>query len=700
MKASEANLLGFLKAPKQFIVPIYQRTYSWTEEQCQQLWDDILKAGTTGHIKAHFVGSVVYIQDSQYQVMSVPQLLVIDGQQRLTTITLLLTALSRAVKNGSTELNVSEQEKITAKKLDNYYLLNSEEEGELAYKLILTQADKDSLLRIVEWRKLPEDYSKRVVENFDFFVDKLEQANLVDVYKGLQKLMIVDISLDREHDNPQLIFESLNSTGLELSQADLIRNYILMGLKPDHQAKIYKDFWFPMEKLFGHSEYSKYFDRFMRDYLTVKLGRIPNINQVYQEFKDFSLSGSFGSVDALVQNIASYSEYFVRMALEQEPDPLLKKQFQSINQLKVDVAYPLLLEAYSDYSLGRLGYDDFRQLIELLESYVFRRAICGIPTNSMNKTFATLYKEIDPNDYLNSFKAILFLKDSYRRFPTDSEFKNALQGKDVYNFRSKNYLLTKLENFNRKKEPVNIGEYTIEHVLPQNEKLKPEWVTSLGDNWKSIQDKYLHTLGNLTLTGYNPELSDRPFLEKRDMAGGFKTSPLNLNLSLGNLDSWNEQEIINRANQLSDLSIQTWSFPKIDDDVIAKYKELKSEPRVESEWTIEDHHHLTGDMLALYEEFRQRVLAISPLVTEECKKYYIAFKTHSSFVDVIAQKSRLKLVLNIDFSEINDPQGICWDATGKGMWGNGDVVVGLYKKEELDYIMTLVTQAYEASQAN
>jgi uncharacterized protein with ParB-like and HNH nuclease domain/predicted transport protein len=610
----------------------------------------------------------------------------------------LLTALSRAVKGGSTELNVSDQEKITAKKLDNYYLLNSEEEGELSFKLILTQADKDSLLRIVEGRKLPEDYSKRVVENFDFFVDKLEQSNLVDAYKGLQKLMIVDISLDREHDNPQLIFESLNSTGLELSQADLIRNYILMGLKPTHQSQIYKDFWFPMEKLFGHSEYSKYFDRFMRDYLTVKLGRIPNINQVYQEFKDFSLSGVFESVDALVQNIATYSEYFVRMALEQEPDPALKKQFQSINQLKVDVAYPLLLEAYSDYSVGKLPYEDFKQLIELLESYVFRRAICGIPTNSMNKTFATLYKEIDPSDYLNSFKAILFLKDSYRRFPTDAEFKNALQVKDVYNFRSKNYLLTKLENFNRKKEFVDIGEYTIEHVLPQNENLKPEWVSSLGDSWREVQDKYLHTLGNLTLTGYNPELSDRPFLEKRDMVGGFKTSPLNLNLSLGNLDKWTESEIKDRAIKLADLSIQTWSFPQVAEDVITKYKEQKADPKAESEWTIEDHHHLTGSMLDLFNEFRQRVLAISPHVSEEFKKQYVAFKTHSSFVDVIPQKSRLKLVRNIDFSEINDPQGICWDATGKGLWGNGDVVLGLYKSEELDYIMTLIRQAYEASQ--
>ena len=698
MKASEANLLGFLKAPKQFIVPIYQRTYRWTEDQCQQLWDDIIKAGTTDHIKAHFVGSVVYIQDSQYQVMSVPQLLVIDGQQRLTTITLLLTALSRAVKNASTELNVNEQERITAKKLDNYYLLNSEEEGELVFKLILTQADKDSLLGIVGGRKLPDEYSKCIVENFDFFVDKLEQTSLVDVYKGLQKLMIVDISLDREHDNPQLIFESLNSTGLELSQADLIRNYILMGFKPAHQAQIYKDFWFPMEKLFGHSDYSKYFDRFMRDYLTVKLGRIPNINQVYQEFKDFSLSGAFESVDVLVQNIATYSEYFVRMALDQEPDPGLKKQFQSINQLKVDVAYPLFLDVYSDFSSGKLSYEEFKKLIELLESYVFRRAICGIPTNSMNKTFATLYKEIDSDDYLNSFKAILFLKDSYRRFPTDVEFKNALQVKDVYNFRSKNYLFTKLENFNRKKEFVDIGEYSIEHILPQNDKLKPEWISTLGDNWKDIQDRYLHTLGNLTLTGYNPELSDRPFLEKRDMIGGFKTSPLNLNQSLGHLNEWTDKEIVERANQLADLSIKTWIFPQIDDAIVAKYKQQKTDTKVNPEWTIDDHHHLTGDMLDLYSELRQRVMAIGPSVFEEFKKYYIAFKTHSSFVDVIPQKSRLKLVLNIDFSEINDPQGICWDATGKGIWGNGDVVVGLYKKEELDYIVTLIKQAYEASQ--
>jgi len=276
MKATEAKLLDFLKKSPQFVIPIYQRTYSWTEPECQQLWDDILRTGQNDDISAHFVGSIVYIEKGVYHITSQSPLLVIDGQQRLTTVSIILEALSRHL--GDTE----PLDGFSAKKLRNYYLLNPLEDGELRYKLLLTQTDKQSLLALVDQKPWPAEHSLRLTENFKFFEDNVSKLgdDLIPLCKGLAKLMIVDISLSRDQDNPQLIFESMNSTGRELSQADLIRNFILMGLESNHQTRLYNDHWRPMEVAFGQEAYGTHFDSFMRHYLTVKTGEIPNVNKV------------------------------------------------------------------------------------------------------------------------------------------------------------------------------------------------------------------------------------------------------------------------------------------------------------------------------------------------------------------------------------------------------------------------------------
>lgn len=694
MKASENKFLKFLQTDMQCLIPLYQRTYSWQEDQCNELWTDILNAGTNEAIKSHFVGSVVYVQDGIYQASATPQLLVIDGQQRLTTTTLILLALAATIdKNGGT-LQLNEVESITSKKIRNLYICNSNEDGPLFYKLILTQSDRTTLLALVNNEKVPEDCSKRVLENYEFFLERLEKANLAAVYKGLQKLMIVDISLDRGNDNPQLIFESLNSTGLKLSQADLIRNYVLMDLPPEHQSKLYREFWFPIEKRFGHAEYTKLFDRFMRDYLTLKLGRIPNIDAVYQEFKVFSLEID---IDSLVRDIDQYSQYFVNMALENEPKAELLKSFINLNELKVDVVYPFLLDVYSDYAKELIDLETFKEILDILESYIFRRAICEIPTNALNKTFATLYKEIDKADYLNSFKAALILKDSARRFPSDDEFIRKIQEKDVYNFRNKNYLLTRLENSKHSKEPINVGDYTIEHILPQNSNLSESWRSDLGSNWKEIQAQYLHTIGNLTLTGYNSVLSDRPFKEKQSISGGFKSSNLFLNKGLGELDSWNESAITSRALELSNLASKVWIYPVIEESKLESYRDKKTQKKVVIEYSLDSYEHLKGDMLKLFKELESSITAIDPSISVENKKQYIAFKTDSNFVDVVPQKSRLRLSLNVDLAEIKDPKNLCEDVSGKGRWGNGNTQLAVSKPEDIEYAMFIIKQAFEAS---
>ena len=276
MKANEANLLRFLDSTKQFILPIFQRRYSWEKRHCEQLWDDVLRVGENEDIPSHFLGSIVSIGDGS---PTVPKFLVIDGQQRLTTLSLLLSALGRAIEVKNVDIRIDRS------RLEGYYLFNDREDGELRYKQLLTPHDKDTLIQLLEGGEA-SDNTSLLVANYRFFEDQLKRANLETVYKGIQKLMIVDIALDSRSDNPQLIFESLNSTGLSLSQADLIRNYVLMGQEPNIQNRLYETYWYPMEQSFG-TEYAKRFDLFIRDYLTLKTRQIPNKGRVYESFKRY-----------------------------------------------------------------------------------------------------------------------------------------------------------------------------------------------------------------------------------------------------------------------------------------------------------------------------------------------------------------------------------------------------------------------------
>lgn len=695
MKATEAGLLAFLKKSPQFVIPIYQRTYSWTERECRQLWDDIIRAGSDDAISVHFIGSIVYIEAGLSQVSHQAPLLVIDGQQRLTTVTLLLAALAETMGDDEPVDGFS------ARKLRNYYLLNPEEAGERHYKLLLSQTDKATLTSIVGQNEPPAERSLRVMQNHALFRDLIaaRRDKLAAVCKGLAKLVVVDIALSRDQDNPQLIFESMNSTGRELSQADLIRNFILMGLEPTLQTRLYEQFWRPMEVSFGQEAYNTHFDSFMRHYLTVKTGEIPRLDDVYEAFKGHarSLKVAEAGVEVLVKDIRDFARYYCAMALGAESDNALKTAFHDLRELKVDVAYPFLLELYQDYSTGLLAKDEFLEAVRLIEAYVFRRAICAIPTNSLNKTFATFTKALKKDRYLESIKAHFLLMPSYRRFPSDDEFKRDIQTRDLYNFRSRSYWLRRFENHDRK-ERVPVDEYTIEHIMPQSEQLSSVWMVALGDEWERVHQTYLHTLGNLTLTGYNSEYSNRPFKEKRDMQGGFKQSPLRVNVGLGELEGWNEDTIRSRASRLAAQASDVWRVPLIAADVLAAYQ---PETVRTVGYSIDDHPHLLNSPTRdLFEAFRTEVLKLDPCVGEEFLKLYVAYKAETNFVDVVPQAKQLRLSLNMGFAEISDPRGMCKDVSGLGRWGNGDVEVRFSTLDELPYIIGLVRQSLERQLGN
>lgn len=697
MKATEAKLLDFLKKSSQFVIPIYQRTYSWTEKECRQLWDDIVRCGSSDQIGVHFVGSIVYIESGLSQVTHQSPLLVIDGQQRLTTVSLLLAALAKEVEDSEPFDGFSKR------KIKNYFLLNPEESGERRFKLLLSQTDKATLTAIVGDSEQPADPSLRVAGNFQLFVNWIaeEKADLTILCKGLAKLVVVDIALNRDQDNPQLIFESMNSTGKELSQADLIRNFILMGLEPGLQTSLYESYWRPMEVDFGQEAYGSHFDSFMRHYLTVKTGEIPREREVYEAFKDYARNdcGEQTGISALVKDIREFARYFCNMALGAESESTLRDAFSDLRELKVDVAYPFLLELYHDYAERRLSSADFEVAVRLIESYVFRRAICAIPTNSMNKTFATFGKALRKDHYLESIEAHFSLLPSYRRFPSDDEFYRELRTRELYNLRIRSYWLRRLENYDRK-ERVSVDEYTIEHILPQNPDLSAPWRQALGSDWARIQNQWVHTLGNLTLTGYNSEYSDRPFVEKRDMLGGFKQSPLRVNAGLGELSDWNEEAIKRRADRLANQAVLVWSAPKLDEQALAQYRPATD--RRDASYSIDDHPYLAvgsemyGDVARkLFESIRRQILALDPCVYEEILKRYIAYKAETNFVDIIPQAKQLRLILNLSYTELKDPRGICRDVSNLGRWGNGDVEVHLKSEEELPYVMGLVRQAYE-----
>lgn len=686
MKATSANLLSIIKGPKQFVIPIYQRTYSWNIPQCEQLFKDILRINNHESMQGHFIGSVVYFQESIHTVSDVPKLLLIDGQQRLTTVTLIITALAEFIRDNHIEIDT------TFNKLQNYYLINPEEDSDLRYKLILTKGDKETLINIIKGIKPSGEYRSLLIDNYKYFKSKITKENVFDVYNGILRLFIVDVALEKDKDNPQLIFESMNSTGLDLSQADLIRNYVLMGQPIQLQKELYEKYWYPMEQSYGN-EYATYFNWFIRDYLSVKTGTIPVIGKVYEDFKNYVQNNkSLGTITEIVEDVYKYSGFYVNMVLRKEIHPELRSLFSNILKLKIDTSYPFLLPVYNDYAQEVITAEEFKEVVKLVENYVFRRAICGIPTNSLNKTFATLYKSINPSSYVESIQVAFQLMGNYKRFPDDAEFEREIVLKDVYNFRLRNYLLQNIENY-KWKEIVNTENYTIEHIMPQNPKLSPQWQDMLGANWQEVQKTYLHTIGNLTLTGYNSELSDHPFDIKKSIEGGFNDSPLHLNRFMQKVDVWNEATITQRAKELATLAAKVWYAPNLSQDILDKY--IPSKEKKEITYTLKTYVHLKDEILELYQLLKKRILNIDASVKEEYKKQYIAFKAQANFVEILPQKSKLFLYINIDPNKVDDPKKICKKVSNIGRWGNGDIRVGISKVNQIDDVMALIQQAFD-----
>ena len=716
MIAKEAQLLTLLEGSKQFEVPIYQRPYSWSDDDRRELWQDLLRAGRTPKQNAHFMGSVVYIQPSAGMGMNVVRARLIDGQQRVTTVTLLLIALVERLREmGDLVLQFENEdgdentETITADWVLNSYLLNPTVSGDARYKLVLTYADKTTLMHYLGNVPLPEKPSKNVQAGLKFFRDVLRAPgiNAQDVFLGLRKLQVVDVTLEQDKDNPQLIFESLNSTGLELSQTDLIRNNVLMDLKGKDQKELYEHHWLPMEQLFG-SDYQDALDRYMRDFLTLRTRAIPNQRNVYKDFKKYRADKG-QKVQALVEDLSVNAKRYADLVdpLRVE-NPDVRQALQDIAALEVRVSHPFLLEVLGDYAAKVLSPDDLLRVLRLIEAFVMRRAVCGLATAPLNKFFSTLSGSLDKANYVASLERALVLMKSQGQdgFPSDQTFEEALVNQPLYQRSVCRQVLLRLERDLAGKEQVVSDTLTIEHVLPQNEKLSSAWRELLGEHWQDVQSRLVHTLGNLTLTGYNSELGDRPFHTKQTLVSptlgspqGYQESNLRMTRELAKELTWNETVILSRARRLAQQAVGLWARPEVSGEEL---QALRADKKEGGSYTVE--WHLEGSSPALqdlFEQLRARLLALDPAVREEPRKVYVAYKLATNFCDVsvFPGLDALKIWLNLPYGELNDPLGLCQDVSSTGHHGNGEVELRIRPGVDLESVILLIQQSFTFQQA-
>lgn len=559
MNGNAQKLIKYLDgASKRFIIPVYQRNYDWKMEHCKQLYDDLVKIIRQNR-KSHFFGSIVSVQSESG---TMEEFLIIDGQQRLTTISLLLLAIYHLLSSGKM---VSRDHQLTDKILKKYLIDEYEpEEKRIKLKPIKNDQKAFGILFDQDEEYIPDS---NLTINYRYFYDRIQHGELDidELFDAICKLEIINISLNHE-DNPQLIFESLNSTGLNLSEGDKIRNYILMGLPNDQQTKFYEKYWNRIE---SYTDYDV--SSFVRDYLSIKQQSTPNMNSVYPTFKKYVEDAEVADIEPLLKDLLEYAKRYAFLIKGGHSDERLNSCIYRLNRLSTSVTRPFLLEVIRLSESGALTADELIEVFHFTESYLFRRAICDLPTNALNKIFLLLHREIirfdgDESHYVEKFKYALLSKRERTRFPSDEEFAECMSTRNIYGMNPKNklYLFERLENSETSETKdvwghLDRGEYSIEHIMPQH--LTAAWIVSLGDNYEAIHTNWLHRLANLTLTAYNSHYSNSPFAEKRDMPHGFKDSGLRINQWVGRKEQWGLPELEERDQLLKNTVIGIWPYP-------------------------------------------------------------------------------------------------------------------------------------------
>lgn len=558
MKGSECKFVKYMEgSDKRFVIPVYQRNYDWKTENCKQLYDDLVKI-VKEHRKNHFFGSLVsvYNPDGRNE-----EFLVIDGQQRLTTVSLLFLAMYNLMDK---EILVPDASNLKLRIYEEY-LVDKWQPEDTRIKLKPVKNDQKA------FQKLFNDSEECIREsnlttNYNYFYERIQKQEITidELFDAICSLEIINITLNSE-DNPQLIFESLNSTGLDLSEGDKIRNFILMGLSTKDQDDYYDHYWNPIEKCTSYDVSS-----FIRDYLSVKQLAIPSQKKIYVSFKEYVGLLNLDT-ESLLKDLLAYAKRYKILLNGKTTNKALNACIYRLNRLETTVTRPFFLEVLRLYDDGEINIDQVTEIFLTTENYLFRRTICDLPTNSLNKIFLMLHREIcrydgENDNYVEKFKYTLLSKKEKARFPDDDEFIEQFSNRQVYQMNSKNkiYILERLENYGTDEDKdvyshFDDGVYSIEHIMPQH--LTPAWIKSLGEDYEQIHEIWLHRIANLTLTAYNSKYSNSTFEDKKTMQNGFDDSGIRMNTYIAKKAKWTLSEIEERDQYLMKRALKIWPAP-------------------------------------------------------------------------------------------------------------------------------------------
>lgn len=561
MKGEEQKLVDFLQGFKnRFVIPVYQRCYAWKVANCKQFFNDLIKTAESGS-SSHFFGSIVSVYNPEGKLQ---EFQIIDGQQRITTTTLLLLAMYNLIQEGKVK---SEDEDLPVQ-IYTEYLASKYKQGDARIKLRLTPKDFEALKKLFENQG---DFieESNVTINYRYFYNELQNLSITldELYEAIGCLEVISITLNPQYDDPQLVFESLNSTGLKLTEGDKIRNYVLMGLNQNAQKEYYENYWTKIE-----SRTNGQIDLFIRDYLSVQTGRTPSFPQIYFVFKKYVEDRQI-KPEPLLQELKRYASYYEKLLGNNVQDKRLKACIDRLNRQETTITRPFFIQVLKLEEEGIISSEETFEIFQITESYVFRRLICDFSTNVLNKVFLSLHREIvrydkTTDNYLEKLKFAYTSKTGRALFPNDEEFAKAFSCKPIYekmNSKNRIYILERLENFGTK-EVINVydlianGDCSIEHIMPQT--LTSSWKRDLGEDYAQIHANWLHRAANLTLTAYNSKYSNNSFVEKRDMENGFKSSGFKMNQFIAQKERWREEELKERDAALRERALKIWPRPE------------------------------------------------------------------------------------------------------------------------------------------
>lgn len=708
MKAVNQTYATLINGNKQFVIPVFQRDYSWTPEQCAQLWHDVWRSGERDPATPHFMGSVVYVGAGQTSA-TFSSWLVIDGQQRLTTLALLLTALRNHI--NKTDWKGGENSP-TAEKIDAYFLQNVLETGDKRYKLALRRHDDMTLRALVDGEAHDESNSSQsILDAYEWFADTLAKtANPDRVYRGICKLEIVEVTLD-QNDRPQLVFESLNSTGVDLTQSDLIRNYILMGLDEPEQTRLYDQYWSKIENLFRSANFrrtNKTFDYFLRDYITLKIvppksaevsqlrtDRI-RADRIYDEFKEFRHDDQ-QDLEALLQEMMRFAGYYLDLLGQRSELGMLSEAMRHVCSLGTTHAVlGMKLYACHKRPQSTLSENQFSDALRLIESYIVRRGVLGLENRSYGDVFAELARSIDESNPLESMKVAFAIRRHYH-FPEDAEFKREIQECNLYEKKELcRHVLARMEN-DRQKEPSPIGGLSIEHIMPQGTPNAPDWQKMLGDDWETVYETWLHRLGNLTLTAYNSELSTRTFAMKKKIKGGFKKSAVRLNSYVKKQDVWTKKEMRKRGKNLANCALEIWPHHRASVELVQarEIEFLRDRSKLKDSSSLK----MSNSVRKLLDNAEASIAKFGDIIRIVERKSVCCYMPEF-FVEVMPMRNSLRFILPLNFEEVEVPSGLyaddttTWKFVPNRMHTECNMLVEVYDEKELNVAMPIVRQAY------